>query len=44
MNARQKAKKYKRELDFYKNMPVPKEVCNTDVKTYIAKRTVATRR
>jgi hypothetical protein len=43
VNARQKAKKYKKELDFYKNMPIPIVEYNRDVKTFVAKRTVATR-
>lgn len=43
MNARQKAKQLKKELDLYKKLPMPKvEIYNTEVKTYMAKRTVAT--
>ncbi len=43
MNARQKAKMLKKELDFYKKMPIQTvEIYNTDVKTFVAKRTVAT--
>lgn len=44
MNARQKAKKLKKELDFYKKMPFePKiKVYNTDVKRYKVRQTVAT--
>lgn len=44
MNARQKAKKFKKELDFYKkSLFVPKvKVYNTDVKRYRVKQTVST--
>lgn len=44
MNARQKAKKYKKEIDFYKNsLFAPKvKVYNTDVKRYRVKQTVDT--
>lgn len=44
MNARQKAKKYKKEIDFYKkSLFVPKvKVYNTDVKRYKVKQTVST--
>lgn len=43
MNARQKAKKFKKELDFYKNMPMP--VCKVyydNLKRYRVKHTVKT--
>lgn len=44
MNARQKAKKYKKEIDFYKkSLFVPQiKVYNTDVKRYRVKQTVST--
>ncbi len=44
MNARQKAKKYKKEIDFYKkSLFTPKvKVYNTDVKRYRVKQTVCT--
>ena len=43
MNARQKAKKLKKELDFYKKLPVRTiKVYNTDVKRYRVKQTVCT--
>lgn len=44
MNARQKAKKYKKEIEFYKrSLFVPNiKVYNTDVKRYRVKQTVST--
>lgn len=43
MNARQKAKKLKKELDFYKKLPIPTvKLYNTDVKRYRVKQTVNT--
>lgn len=43
MNARQKAKKLKKELDFYKKLQAPKvKVYNTDVKRYRIRQTVST--